>query len=171
MILMKRVLLLLLPMVALAALTPPLPLVALSKKLKIDVLPLQHLVSPINLNVVCLGCAGDGNQVFVSESAVRVWLQRALARTHVVRVAQYFLVFSHTKQFGGEGWGNNVTAQHDYTIRVHNAPSIVLRAIESVIYDNMRASNPWFFVGMEEQPDFEAAYTMDARVMEQVHTS
>lgn len=88
MIPMTRLLLLLLPVAALAAFTPPLPLVALSKKLKIDVLPLQHLVSPINLNVVCLGCAGDGNQVFVSESAVRVWLQRALARTHVVRATQ-----------------------------------------------------------------------------------
>jgi hypothetical protein len=88
MISMTRLLLLLLPLAALAAFTPPLPLVALSKKLKIDVLPLQHLVSPINLNVVCLGCAGDGNQIFVSESAVRVWLQRALARTHVVRATQ-----------------------------------------------------------------------------------
>jgi hypothetical protein len=88
MIPMTRLLLLLLPVAALAAFTPPLPLVALSKKLKIDVLPLQHLVSPINLNVVCLGCAGDGNQIFVSESAVRVWLQRALARTHVVRATQ-----------------------------------------------------------------------------------
>ena len=88
MIPMTRLLLFLLPVAALAAFTPPLPLVALSKKLKIDVLPLQHLVSPINLNVVCLGCAGDGNQVFVSESAVRVWLQRALARTHVVRATQ-----------------------------------------------------------------------------------
>ena len=71
-------------------------------------------------------------------------------------------------QFGGEGWGSNVTAHHDYTIRVHNAPSIALRAVESVIYDNLRPSNPWFQVGMEEQPDFEAAYTMDAQVMEQV---
>jgi hypothetical protein len=88
MISMTRLLLLLLPVAALASFTPPLPLVALSKKLKIDVLPLQHLVSPINLNVVCLGCAGDGNQIFVSESAVRVWLQRALARTHVVRATQ-----------------------------------------------------------------------------------
>jgi hypothetical protein len=84
-IVMKSFLLLLLPMAAFAAFTPPLPLIALSKKTQIDVLPLQHLISPITLNVVCLGCAGDGNQIFVSESAVKIWLQRALARTHVVR--------------------------------------------------------------------------------------
>ena len=29
-------------------------------------------------------------------------------------------------------------------------------------------SNPWFKVGMEELPEFEAAYSMDAQVMEQV---
>jgi hypothetical protein len=79
-------------------------------------------------------------------------------------------VASHTRlQFGGEGWGNNATAQHDYTIRVHNTPSIALRAIESVLWNNMRASDPWFKVGMEELPDFEAAFTVDARVTEQVH--
>jgi hypothetical protein len=82
---MKLQLFLLFPCVALAAFTPPLPLVALTKKTQIDVLPLQHLISPITLNVVCLGCSGDGNQIFVSEGAVRLWLQRALARTHVVR--------------------------------------------------------------------------------------
>jgi hypothetical protein len=168
---MKRLFLFLLPMAALAAFTPPLPLVALTKKTQIDVLPLQHLISPITLNVVCLGCAGDGNQIFVSESSVRVWLQRALARTHVVRFQPHCPVLSHILQFGGEGWGNNVTSQHDYTIRVHNVPSISIRAIESVIWDNLRASNPWFKVGMEELPDFEPAYSMDARVMEQVETS
>ncbi len=47
-------------------------------------------------------------------------------------------------------------------------PSLALRAIESVIWDNLRVSNPWFKVGMEELPEFEAAYTMDAQVMEQV---
>jgi hypothetical protein len=40
--------------------------------------------------------------------------------------------------------------------------------MESVIWDNLRMSNPWFKLGMEALPDFEAAYTMDARVMEQV---
>jgi hypothetical protein len=168
---MKRLLLFLLPMAALAAFTPPLPLVALTKKTQIDVLPLQHLISPITLNVVCLGCAGDGNQIFVSESSVRVWLQRALARTHVVRCEPHCPFLSHILQFGGEGWGDNVTSQHDYTIRVHNVPSISLRAIESVIWDNLRASNPWFKVGMEELPDFEPAYSMDARLMEQVERS
>jgi hypothetical protein len=84
---MIRLFVFLLPMAAFAAFTPPLPLVALTKKTQIDVLPLQHLMSPITLNVVCLGCSGDGNQIFVSESAVRLWLQRALARTHVVRVS------------------------------------------------------------------------------------
>ena len=78
------------------------------------------------------------------------------------------VLLSHAQQFDGEGWGSNVTAQHDYTIRVHNVPSLALRAIESVIWDNLRVSNPWFKVGMEELPDFEAAYSMDAHAMEQV---
>ena len=82
---MRRLFLLLLPLAALAAFTPPLSRVSFSQKTQIDLLPLQHLLSPITLNVVCIGCAGDGNQIFVTESAVRVWLQRALARTHVVR--------------------------------------------------------------------------------------